>query len=181
MVSSPSRPHPFKTTIDHCLTKIGRNLAGGHIPSIAKSIFAHAGLREALLLKVMDQIGSECGGVCRRNTETPSLFQSLEVGKLDGFCWSDCISELQTKCPMLLRLLTSVVSSNDHRNAQKHSSSHHPGLCTAIAIILKERNREMCGVQTFLSLVLFNSHVQKKVCVCVCVSKIQVCTHNQHF
>ena len=80
-----SRPHPFKATIDHSLTKIGRNLAGGHIPSIAKSIFAHAGLREALLLKVMDQIGSECGGVCRRNTGTPSLFRSLEVGKLDGF------------------------------------------------------------------------------------------------
>ena len=66
-------------------------------------------------------------------------------------------------------------------------------------MILKERNREMCGVQTFLSLVLFNSHVQKKVCqpvsecirvlcvcvcvcvfvcVCLCVSDVCVCVSN---
>lgn len=33
----------------------------------------------------------------------------------------------------------------------------------AAATLLKERNREMCGVQTMVSLVMFNSHVQKKV------------------
>ena len=32
----------------------------------------------------------------------------------------------------------------------------------ATAIMLKERNREMCGIQTLLSLILFSSHVQKQ-------------------
>ncbi len=33
----------------------------------------------------------------------------------------------------------------------------------AIAVLLKERYREMCGIQTMLSLVLFTSRVQKQV------------------
>ena len=167
MVSSPSRPHPFKTTIDRSLTKIGRNLAGGHIPLIAKSIFAHAGLREALLLKVMDQIGSECGGVCRRNTETPSLFRSLEVGKLDGFCWSDCISELQTKCPMLLRLLTSVASSNDHRNAFINSPPRAVYSYSDYTEGAKQGNvwRPDLSLAGFVQL----SCPEEGLCVCVCV------------
>jgi hypothetical protein len=34
--------------------KIGRALAGGHLLSIAKAIFAHNGIRKEVLLKVMD-------------------------------------------------------------------------------------------------------------------------------
>jgi hypothetical protein len=39
--------------LDEGLTKIGRALAGGHLPSIAKAVFAHNGMREEVLLKVM--------------------------------------------------------------------------------------------------------------------------------
>ena len=181
-VSSPCRTTPFKSLVDNSLVKIGRSLAGGHIPSIARTIFSHAGLREELLIKVMNQVNEECAAICKRNVTTTSLFRRVSVDKFEKFSWDDCISELQSTCPTLLCILRNVVSSSDHRNVHKQSSSHHPGLCMAIAVILKERNREMCGVQTFLSLVLFNSHVQKKVCqpvsecirarVCVCVSNV---------
>ena len=74
-------------------------------------------------------------------------------------------------CPLLLRLLTSVVTANGARNAKtrvkfrKKSIYHSPGICTAAAILLKERNREMCGVQTHIALVLYHSNVKKKVIV----------------
>ena len=60
-------------------------------------------------------------------------------------------------------VVTSLVSKNDPRNTRKTGRAHYPSICTGIAIILKERNREMCGIQTLLSLVLFTSRVQKQV------------------
>ena len=42
----------------------------------------------------------------------------------------------------------------------------------ATAALLKERNREMSGMQAFLSLVLFSSRVEKKVCM-----YMYVCVH----
>ncbi len=70
------------------------------------------------------------------------------------------------KAPTLFKLL---VTRSDHRNKTKKGAKHHPGICMALSVLLKERNREMSGLQTFLSLVLFSTRVNKKVCVCVCV------------
>ena len=42
----------------------------------------------------------------------------------------------------------------------------------ATIVLLKERNREMSGMQAFLSLVLFSSRVEKKVCM-----YMYVCVH----
>ena len=67
------------------------------------------------------------------------------------------------KAPILSRITTSIVKHNDHRNGNKKGTHHIPGMCMAIAILLKERNREMRGIQSLLSLVLFDSHMQKRV------------------
>lgn len=47
-------------------------------------------------------------------------------------------------------------------------------MCTAVAILLKERNKQMCGVQSYISSALFSTRIHKKVCVCVCVH-VYVC------
>ena len=56
-------------------------------------------------------------------------------------------------------------------STRKGMHMQYPGLCTAVAILLKERNRVMCGVQSYVSSVLFSNNIHKKVCasVCVCV------------
>ncbi len=46
---------------------------------------------------------------------------------------------------------------SDHRNSRRvtvKGAAHHPGMCLAAAILFKE---EMVGVQSLLSLVLFNA------------------------
>ena len=127
----------------------------------------HPELKKLLIDMIVDLVGEECTKICRRSNA--SLFRQISIEKVEEFAWSSYISELERKCPVLLQLLTSVVSVNDIRNSKertghkKKAKNHNPGICTAIAILLKERNREMCGVQTYLSLVLFSSHVQKKV------------------
>jgi len=85
---------------------------------------------------------------------------------------------VKVKAPVLFQLLVTAVSHNDHRNTHKQGCHHYPGICMAAAVLLKERNRvnrEMCGVQTMLSLVMFNAHVQKKVIVIV--QKVSILTN----
>jgi hypothetical protein len=160
--------------VDGSLQKIGRTLAGGHIPSIAKSVFANPSLRELLVEKVVQEVGNECASLCSRSAQPVSLFHRLSLDQSDTFAWKKYIGELEQKCPTLFRLFTHIVSHTDHRNASKRGEKHYPGICMATAILLKERNREMIGIQAFLSLVLFSSRVEK-VCICVCGVCVCVC------
>ena len=153
MISENSQYH---CELQESLVKVGAALAGGHALSIAKAVFAHSQLREHILLKVLDLICEESATLCKRNPA--SAFRRIPIDSLGMFCWEH---ELDHKAPILSRIATSMVKHNDHRNSKKKGTHHLPAVCMAIAILLKERNREMCGVQ---SLLLFESHVQKMVC-----------------
>ena len=110
-------------------------------------------------------IDEECAALCRR--AEPTSFRKTPLEELQDFSWSKYIGEMEVKSPLLLKFLRMIVGRSDSRNGHKHGSSHFPGICMAVAVLLKERNREMVGVQIFISLVLFTSHVQKQVCYCI--------------
>ena len=71
------------------------------------------------------------------------------------------------KAPTLLRLLSTIVQHNDHRNTSKRGDRHNPGISMAMAVLLKERNREMCGLQSLIVLLLFKGQAHKKASECV--------------
>ena len=148
--------------MDSSFEKLGRALAGGHVASIARAAFAHESLREHIMKRVMMTVNDECSALC--STKKPvSLFRTLSVEEIESFSWSQCIDELKVKAPNLLRVVTHLVTRSDSRNVYKKGDDHQPGICTAIAILLKERNKYICGIQTFVSLVLFSTRVNKKV------------------
>ena len=162
------------------LLKIGRVLAGGHIPTIARAVFSHAPLKEEILLKVLDTVLNECGDLCRKGPNNTTCFRNIPLEKMEEFEWSKCIEELHKKAPTLLRLLSTIVQHNDHRNTSKRGDRHNPGISMAVAVLLKERNREMCGLQSLIALLLFKGQAHKKVsgtlvwpsqCVCCGQSK----------
>ena len=62
-----------------------------------------------------------------------------------------------------------VTRRSASKNKHKKGDAQYPGLCTAVAILLKEHNRVMCGVQSYVSSFLFSTKLHKKVCACVCV------------
>lgn len=94
-------------------------------------MLAHDAIQEHILLKLIDQISAECGKLCQR--DTASLFRKIPVVSLPEFRWDSCIKELEVKAPTLLKLLTMIVSTNDHRNQHKRGERHYPGVCIAIA------------------------------------------------
>jgi hypothetical protein len=89
----------------------------------------------------------------------------MTFDELRPFNWSILIKDLQAKAPILFKMLYTVVSHSDKRNQLKRDAAHHPAICMAIATLLKDRNREMGGLQTIVSLLLFKSCVKKQVCL----------------
>ena len=143
-------------------SKIGRALAGGHLPSLAKSILGHEQLRKALFQHFLDQIDNDCSRLCQRQSNT-SVFRKVPQPLLSEFKWKDFVDDLQVKAPTLFQVLSTVSSHNDQRNKIKTGERHNPGIYMAAAVLLKERNREMNGLPSIVSLLLFSSHVSKQV------------------
>lgn len=154
---------PYTKTLGEREGKVARQLLGGHAPSIAKAVMCMEDVRECLYDLFINTINDECNKLCQRSVI--SAFRKMSMNQVVDFKWSLLISELKSKSPLLYNILSSVVTHNDHRNTIKVRDAHNPGICMAAAVILKERNREMCGLQSLLSLLMYSCHCEKKVSV----------------
>ena len=76
------------------------------------------------------------------------------------------MDELRSNSPLLLKVLTSIAVRNDHRNRKKVGSAHYPGITTAAAVLLKERNCHVSGDQSLVSMLMYSSHCEKQVKQC---------------
>lgn len=119
-------------------SKIGRALAGGHLPSFARAVVSHDHLCELVFSLILDRVDAESDTVCKRLP--PSLFRKIPVSQLGQLEWKSCIDELHATAPSLLKIFAKITSHSDSRNMKKVDSAHFPGICVAAAVILKERN-----------------------------------------
>ena len=53
-VSTPSRLTPYSTEVNTSLVRLGRALAGGHLPAIVRAIFSHDKLRHLVEFMMLD-------------------------------------------------------------------------------------------------------------------------------
>ena len=104
-MSTPSRHVPFTTELQSPLSRICRALAGGHLDTKVRTVFAHDGLRDLILHKVLTQIDDECSVLCRRAEPSRTAPE-----KLSQFKWKSYVDEMESKAPTLLQLLMHLVS-----------------------------------------------------------------------
>ena len=139
-------------------------------------VLSKPSVRQRVLNRVVQEIDDECMSVCRR--QPVLVFRKITPLQMESFSWDCYIKELETKCPILYQILETVVSHSDRRNSQKKGEAHHPGICMVAAVLLKERNREMVGVQSLLSLVLPPSSQEREFCSVIKMIKHEhVVTH----
>lgn len=158
-IAGTNQPKPLSLADLH--SDISTALTSGSVKVIADTVFQHPVLRERLINKVLAVVDDECSALCSRAQPTP--FRSCKISELTSFSWSQYIHEMEKKSPILLQMLTKIASHSDHRNETKRADRHYPGICMSAAVLLKERNREIVGVQTHLSLALFSSRVHEDV------------------
>ncbi len=129
--------------------------------AIVHAVFSIEELRDLVVKKVITTIDNEFLNLCQQSQSSifrksvPSDYLSLE--------WSKYICELESRSPVLFKLFKTIVSHGDHRNEKKVGDAHLPAICMAVSVLLKERNREMVGIQTCVSLLLYTSRAQKQV------------------
>lgn len=112
--------------------------------SIAKAV-GHKRFSELVSSLILDWIEAECNTLCRQ-------YLYLYSGRLRSVTLSATLMSF-VQAPLLLQFLV---------NKKKGESAHYLSILMAVAVILKERNREMCGVQSLISLLLFASRVDKQ-------------------
>eukprot|EP00731_Ephydatia_muelleri_P013473 Em0007g783a len=109
----------------------------------------------------LDVIGAS--NVCQNPVEV-SLFRHMSLKQAENFSWTRAISKIRTKAPTLFSIMNNFVVTrcSASKNKHKKGDAQYPGWCTAVAILLKERNRVLCGVQSNVSSVLFSTKLHKK-------------------
>ena len=155
----PAKRSPTTSALPPSLIPLVKSLVIGKMHSVAEAIVNHDSLAFKLYV---EKISLECGSLCRKTQEL-SPFRKIPANQLAAFQWISLKEHLSAKAPLLLSLFSAIVSHSDHRNKKKADSAHYPGICMATTILLKERNREMCGVQSLISTLLYNSHTDKQV------------------
>ena len=145
-------------TLGEATCAIGKSLLLGHLPSLADAIMDQEDLHDILLQRLIDKINLECVQLCQLSRPL-SPFRKWETEKFSSFKWKSFVDELAKYAPLLLQVLSAIVT---HKK-KNVTTVHYPKLCTAVAVLLKERNREMCGLQSIISLLLYSSHVDKQV------------------
>ena len=114
-----------------------------------------------MIKRVIAIVNDECIDLCYRSQ--PSLFRKSNPRDYTNFKWSNLISEPELRSPVLFQLFKTIVSHGDHINEKKKGDVHIPAACMAVLVLLKERNRDMVGIQTCVSLLLYGSRAQKQV------------------
>ena len=158
-VAAPSIP----PAIPQYISDISEKLIANDIGAVMNIMFDQFDIKESVLDKICECIEEECNLICKKNA---SIFRKYNIAA--NFEWSDYASELKQKLPIIYRVLSKIVSHSDKRNSRT-IDYHNPGMCTAVAILLNERNREMTGLQTLMSLILYPTQVQKQVCCMPCL------------
>ena len=141
----------YSTNLKESYLRIGRALAGGNLESI---ILNHSDLNH-IVMKVTDMLDTECSVLCRKEASGMSLFPKMTFDQMSQFTWSVLVDELQRKAPQFFSNCRTQLSVTVIRGI--NSSMVLPTIQQYAATILKERNREMVGLQTIVSLMLLKS------------------------
>ena len=153
----------YECSLSGKLAKVASLLAGGEkaYSHLVNELFSEDEIRKHIVDRVVTELDDECSQLCTHSK--PAVFRQVPTTYMEEFKWTDFIQELQTRAPTLLRMLLKIVSHSDLRNKKKCGECHFPGVCMAVAVLLKERNKHMVGVQSLLSMIMFSARVDKLV------------------
>lgn len=109
------------------------------------------------------RIHHECQQLCSNSLN--SKFKLATPENLQSFSWRALADDLKHNAPLLFAVLQTVGAPHRPRNIRKGVSeeSRFPALCTAAAILLKERCERIDAVQQLIGLILFNGNASKQV------------------
>lgn len=93
--------------------------------------------------------------------KNPSILRTPRIHHKDlakQFNWTSILEEIKERAPEVLDILTAIAAPS-----VKDDGQQVPPICTAYALLLNTRNRELSLVQKLNSLILGAGHATQKV------------------
>ena len=137
---------------------------GSGYKSIADAVMDSAGLRQAIEDRVCSDLNNKCKRLCSRVNLT--LLRTTTKDSVLDFYWRAIGQELCEQLPLFYRLL---LASADPKSLSKGSdpetAERYPGICTAAAVLLKNRDKGMSLVPYVISTILKIRKTSKRVSI----------------
>ena len=145
------------------LHRLGKALArGSGYKSIADAVMDSAELRKAVEDRLCSDVNIECKRLCSKGN--PTLLRTATKDSVLNFSWRAIGQEIREKSPLFYRLL---LASADPKSLSKSSdpetTERYPGICTAAAVLLKNRDKGMSLVPYVISTILKVGRTSKQV------------------
>ena len=145
------------------LHRLGKALArGSGYKSIADAVMDSAALRKAVEDRLCSDVNIECKRLCSK--ANPTLLRTATKDSVLNFSWRAIGQEILEKSPLFYRLL---LASADPKSLSKSSdpetTERYPGICTAAAVLLKNRDKGMSLVPYVISTILKVGRTSKRV------------------
>lgn len=163
---------PVHHTLSKSLRSIGLALYRGNCQSVAHAVMKCTDTSSLVISLVLEKLMVECEILCSSSSQSTLRMTSPE--NLQAFDWSAIADELKQKAPLLFAVLMAVGAPPRPRNIRKGvtEESRYPGVCTAAAILLKERCDNMSALQHLVGIILFHGNASKQVISkTICFSK----------
>ena len=137
-------------------------IASGNLDGATEAIF-HAGpLREKVVDCLFKHLEQQYQALCRKK-DFSSILRGLSPKELLSFSFDRLAEEWKANAPLLIRCLT-VAANVTPSESGNLSTSSLAGICSAGAILLRQRNVHLSALHHIIGLILFHGNASKMVC-----------------
>lgn len=168
MKSYTVRATPFK--------RIGKTLRYKQPAYTARACLTLPAVQSEALRQTIAAVKRECMQLCQLKPRS-SVLRVKSADELKSFSWKGVIQELRLTAPTFLAILQAaaqsfrpraprapkVVQKKKGRPSKHLQRARDSVVGMAAAVLLKERNQQMCKPQAIVSTILYAAHAAKKV------------------
>ena len=155
--------NPVTRHVPISLRSVALALCKGNWLTIAQAVMKCSMLSSLIVDIVLKQLRDECEHLCSQSHN--SMLRDSSPDALMSFNWQCLANELKKKAPLLFAVMLAAGGPPHPRNIQKGAceQSRYPAVCTATAILLKERCDFMSALQHLIGIFLFQGNASKQV------------------
>lgn len=154
---------PVERFISASLQPIALALYRGNWQSIAQAVMRSSEVSCIVVDLLLKELQGECEQLC--SSSRKSILRKSSPEDLQSFNWLSVSHELKQEAPLLIAFLSAAGAPPRPRNIHKGATaeSRYPALCTAAAVLLKERCQFMNALQQLVGIILFHGNASKQV------------------
>ena len=163
---------PVHRFVSASLRPIALALYRGNWQSVAQAVMKCDEISCRVVDLVLKRLQDECEKMC--SCSTKSTLRKSSPDDLQSIDWNAIVSELKREAPLLFAVLMAAGAPPRPRNVHKGTTeeSRYPAICTAAAVLLKERCEFMSSLQHLIGIILFHGNASKQV------SSLQILTYS---